>query len=110
MAKSLGQPVVVDPRPGGNGFIAMEAGRRAPATGHELVIGSIDQLAINPSLFRKLPYDPVRDFVPVAGLYRVAFFVPEVKASWARLASRRLPDQARRLRSGWRVTRSAMPD
>ncbi|MBP0638805.1 tripartite tricarboxylate transporter substrate binding protein [Cupriavidus sp. AcVe19-6a] len=71
----LGQPVVVDPRPGGNGFIAMEAGKRAPATGHELVIGSIDQLAINPGLFRKLPYDPVRDFVPVAGLYRVAFFV-----------------------------------
>lgn len=75
LARRLGQPVVVDPRPGGNGFIAMEAGKRAPANGHELVIGSIDQLAINPGLFPKIPYDPVGDFVPVAGLYRVAFFV-----------------------------------
>lgn len=66
----------------------LSAGKRAPATGHELVIGSIDQLAINPGLFRKMPYDPVRDFVPVADLYRVAFFVGASQQS----ALRGIPD------------------
>uniref|UniRef100_UPI003F496B13 Bug family tripartite tricarboxylate transporter substrate binding protein n=1 Tax=Cupriavidus yeoncheonensis TaxID=1462994 RepID=UPI003F496B13 len=75
LGKAWGQPVIVDPRPGGNGFIAMEAGRRAPATGHELVVADVGHLAINPGLFKKMPYDPRRDFVPVTGLYRTAFFV-----------------------------------
>ncbi|BDB28681.1 exported protein [Cupriavidus sp. TA19] len=75
LGKEWGQPVIVDPRPGGNGFIAMEAGKRAPATGHELVVADVGHLAINPGLFKKLPYDPRRDFVPVTGLYRAAFFI-----------------------------------
>ncbi len=75
LGKEWGQAVIVDPRPGGNGFIAMEAGKRAPATGHELVVADVGHLAINPGLFKKMPYDPRRDFVPVTGLYRTAFFV-----------------------------------
>lgn len=75
LSRAWGQPVIVDPRPGGNGFIAMEATRRSPATGYDLGIADVGHLAINPSLFRKLPYDPVKDYVPVTGLYRTAFFV-----------------------------------
>lgn len=75
LARSWNQPVIVDPRPGGNGFIAMDAGKRAPATGHELVVVDVGHMSINPGLFHKLPYDPQRDFVPVTGLYRTAFFV-----------------------------------
>ncbi|OVZ54315.1 hypothetical protein CDO44_26570 [Pigmentiphaga sp. NML080357] len=75
LSKAWSQPVVVEPRPGGNGFIAMEAVRRAAATGHDLGVVDVGHMAINPSLFRKLPYDPVKDYVPVSGLYRTAFFV-----------------------------------
>ncbi|MBP0638822.1 tripartite tricarboxylate transporter substrate binding protein [Cupriavidus sp. AcVe19-6a] len=75
LGKAWNQPVIVDSRPGGNGFIAMEAGKRAPATGHELVVADVGHLAINPGLFKRLPYDPRRDFVPVTGLYRTAFFI-----------------------------------
>jgi tripartite-type tricarboxylate transporter receptor subunit TctC len=75
LGKEWGQAVIVDPRPGGNGFIAMEAGKRAAANGHELIVADVGHLAINPGLFKKMPYDPRRDFVPVSGLYRAAFFV-----------------------------------
>ncbi|GAB7548522.1 Bug family tripartite tricarboxylate transporter substrate binding protein [Cupriavidus sp. 8B] len=75
LGRDWNQPVIVDARPGGNGFIAMEATRRSPATGYELGIADVGHLAINPSLFKKLPYDPVKDYVPVTGLYRTAFFV-----------------------------------
>jgi len=75
LSREWGQPVVVEPKPGGNGFIAMEAVRRAAATGYDLGVVDVGHMAINPSLFRKLPYDPVKDYVPVGGLYRTSFFV-----------------------------------
>lgn len=75
LGRDWNQPVIVDARPGGNGCIAMEATRRSPATGYELGIADVGHLAINPSLFKKLPYDPVKDYVPVTGLYRTAFFL-----------------------------------
>jgi len=81
LSREWGQPVVVEPKPGGNGFIAMEAVRRAAATGHDLGVVDVGHMAINPSLFRKLPYDPVKDYVPVSGLYRTAFFVVVSSAS-----------------------------
>lgn len=88
LSQKWGQPLVVDARPGGNGFIALDALRRAPATGYELGIADIGHLAINPGLFKKLPYDPVKDFVPVTGLYRNAFFVMVSSRS----AIRSIPD------------------
>lgn len=62
----LGQPVVVDNRPGAAGAIGAEAVARAGADGHTLLLGSNGPLAINPALQTKLPYDPIRDFAPVA--------------------------------------------
>jgi len=65
LAEALGQPVVVDNRPGGNRIIAAEAGARAPADGHTLFMGSGTTQAFNPWLFLKLPYRADADFIPV---------------------------------------------
>ena len=75
LAKTWGQQVIVDARHGGNGNIAFDAVKKAAPDGHELLVASNAHVAINPHLFRKLPYDPERDFVPVAMLWRNSFFV-----------------------------------
>jgi tripartite-type tricarboxylate transporter receptor subunit TctC len=65
LSESLGQPVVVENRAGGGGLIAAQLAARAPADGYTLFSGTISTLATNVSTYRKLPYDPVRDFAPV---------------------------------------------
>jgi tripartite-type tricarboxylate transporter receptor subunit TctC len=65
LQESWGQPIIVDNRTGAGGVIAAEAGARAAPDGYTLVIGSIGTHAVNPTLFSKLPYDPVKDFAPV---------------------------------------------
>jgi len=75
MSKSMGQTVIVEARPGGNGFIALESVKRAAPTGYELGMADVGHLSINPALFKKLPYDPERDFTQVSGVYRTSFFV-----------------------------------
>jgi len=75
LSRQWGQQVLVDARPGGNGFIAFEAVKKAPPDGHELLIAANSHMAINPSLMKKLPYDPEKDFVPVALLFRNSFFI-----------------------------------
>lgn len=69
------QPVVVDARPGANGFLAAGAVKNAAPTGYDLLIADVGHLSISPSLFKKLPYDPKTDFVPVGGVYRTSFFI-----------------------------------
>lgn len=75
LASAWKQPVVIDARPGANGFIAAGAVKQAAATGHELLLGDLGLLAISPSLFKSLPYDAKADFVPVGGVYRTSFFI-----------------------------------
>jgi tripartite-type tricarboxylate transporter receptor subunit TctC len=75
LSRIWSQQVLVDPRPGASGFIAIEAVRNAPADGHELLVVSNAHVAINPALYKKLPYDPDKDFVPVAMIYRTPFFL-----------------------------------
>jgi tripartite-type tricarboxylate transporter receptor subunit TctC len=65
-----GQPVVVDNRAGGNGFIAVRAVLAAPADGSTVFVGSNSTLAVNVALFKSLPYDPVADFAPLSMLMR----------------------------------------
>ncbi|RZJ03524.1 MAG: tripartite tricarboxylate transporter substrate binding protein [Haliea sp.] len=69
------QPVVIDARPGANGFLAAGAVKQAAPSGYDLLVADVGHLAISPSLFRNLPYDPKADFVPVGGVYRTSFFI-----------------------------------
>jgi tripartite-type tricarboxylate transporter receptor subunit TctC len=61
----LGQPVVVENRPGAGTLVGTEAAAKAPADGYTLLVGALSNLALNPGLYAKLPYDPLRDFTPV---------------------------------------------
>ena len=75
LSKAWGKQVVVEPRPGASGFLAIEAVKNALPDGHELLVVSNAHVAINPALYRKLPYDPQRDFAPVGMIYHTPFFV-----------------------------------
>jgi tripartite-type tricarboxylate transporter receptor subunit TctC len=75
LSKAWSQPVIVDSRPGGSGFIAIDAVKNATPDGHDLLVVSNSHVAINPALYKKLPYDPDKDFVPVAMFYRTPFFI-----------------------------------
>ena len=65
MRPSLGQPVIIEPKPGAGGNLAMEAVAKAPADGYTLVFGT-PAVAINGALYKKLGYDPLRDLVPLS--------------------------------------------
>lgn len=63
---ALGQPIVVENMPGAGGIIAMEQVRRASPDGYRFIFTHIGAVVINPSLYKALSYDPVRDFDPVS--------------------------------------------
>jgi tripartite-type tricarboxylate transporter receptor subunit TctC len=71
MGKTLGQPVIVENKPGAGGNIAAQEVARAPADGHTLLVAFTSH-TMNASLFKKLPYDPVNDFTPVALLAKTS--------------------------------------
>ena len=63
---AFGQPVIVENRPGAGGNIGADVVAKSPGDGHTLVMGTVGTHAINATLFSKMPYDPVKDFAPVA--------------------------------------------
>jgi tripartite-type tricarboxylate transporter receptor subunit TctC len=65
IGETLKQPVVVENKPGAAGNIAVNQLANSPPDGYTIVLGQTSQLAINPSLYGNLPYDPIKDFVPV---------------------------------------------
>ena len=65
MGDGWGQQVVIDNRIGANGIIGTEAAAKAPPDGSTIHLGNISTLAVNPHLYLKLPYDALRDFVPI---------------------------------------------
>jgi tripartite-type tricarboxylate transporter receptor subunit TctC len=71
MEKGLGQPIIIDNRPGGGGNVAMQEAARAEPDGYTLIIGHIGTLAVNPFMFDKLPFDTNADFAPVSLLAKV---------------------------------------
>src|SRR5205085_3834289 len=66
LTEILGWQIVVDNRPGAGGNIGLDAGAKAAPDGYTMVMGQTSNLAINPSLHGKLPYDSLRDFAPVS--------------------------------------------
>ena len=71
LGKAWGQSVVIDNVAGAGGGIGADKVAKAPADGYTLLMGHIGTLAVNPSLYPKLPYNPVTDFAPVAWVARV---------------------------------------
>jgi len=71
LAEALAQQVVIENRPGAGGAIGAEAAARAAPDGYTLLMGHIGTLAVNPSLYPKLGYDPVKSFAPVALVAKV---------------------------------------
>jgi tripartite-type tricarboxylate transporter receptor subunit TctC len=83
LAAALGQPVVIDNRPGAGGNIGMELGAKAAPDGHTLVLAPAGNLTVNPSLYRNVPYDVARDFAPItviAAVPNVLVINPQVPA------------------------------
>jgi tripartite-type tricarboxylate transporter receptor subunit TctC len=75
LSQSLGQPVVVDNKPGADGGIAGETVKKAPPDGYTLFFATTSALSATPVLRKKPPYDPVADFTPIAFVGRFPFFV-----------------------------------
>lgn len=75
LTKRWQQPVVVENRPGGNGFIAIDAFKRGATDGTDIIQLDNVHLAAYPALFKKLPYDAAHDFQMVLPLFRTFFFV-----------------------------------
>lgn len=73
LARSLGQPVIVDNRPGALATIGAAEVARAKPDGYTLLLGTSTSQAAAPSLFKKLPYDPAKDFAPVGRVGAVNF-------------------------------------
>jgi len=66
LGKEIGQPVIVDNRPGANGSLGASEVKRSAPDGTTLLLGTLGQMAINPTLYKKLPYDTLKDFAPVS--------------------------------------------
>ena len=71
LGAALGQPVIVENRPGAGGGVGADFVAKSPPDGYTLVGGTISTHAINTSLYKSLPYDPVRDFVPITLIARL---------------------------------------
>ena len=84
LSEALGQPVVVENRPGASGNLGMELVAKAAPDGHTFVIGPNGNVVVNPNLYAKLPYDVNRDFAPVtlvASVQNVLVVSPSAKAA-----------------------------
>ena len=84
LSEALGRNVIADNRQSVNGILASEIAAKSPPDGNTLLIGNNGTLVMNPGLYRKLPYDPIRDFAPITQL---------VSAGTALVAATRFPPQ-----------------
>lgn len=90
LGRQLGQTVIVENKPGAGGTIGSEMVARAGADANTLLLGTVGTHAINPTLYKKLPYQPLRDFVPLgfAGATPTLLVVP-ASAPWKSVADLR---------------------
>lgn len=75
LARALGQPIVIENKPGGQNIIGAQAAARSPADGYSLYFATTAALVTNKYLFKTMPYDPEKDFVPVAFIAKSPFAV-----------------------------------
>ena len=75
LSDRVSQPVVVENKPGGSLIIGTDAAAKSAADGYTILLASVSSLALNVSAFRKLPYDPVKDFSPVAITFHLPLFL-----------------------------------
>jgi tripartite-type tricarboxylate transporter receptor subunit TctC len=71
LSQTLGQPFVIENKPGAGGNIGMELGAKAAPDGYTLILAPVGNLTVSPYIYSKLPYDPQRDFEPVTVLAAV---------------------------------------
>jgi tripartite-type tricarboxylate transporter receptor subunit TctC len=87
VSESLHQPVIVDNKPGAGGNIGADAVAKSPPDGYTILMGAVATHAINPTLYASIPYDPIRDFIPVtqvASTPNVLVVNPSIPASSVR--------------------------
>ena len=87
VSEGVGQPVVVDNKPGAGGNIGADIVAKSPADGYTILMGAVATHAINPTLYASIPYDPVRDFAPitqVASTPNVLVVHPSIPAATVR--------------------------
>ena len=68
LGERLGQQVVVDNRAGANGIVGLQALMQSAPDGHTIAVGAAGPLSVNPALYDKLPYDPLKDFAPITNM------------------------------------------
>jgi tripartite-type tricarboxylate transporter receptor subunit TctC len=73
LTRRLGQPVVVENRPGAGTIVGTQAAISAPADGYTLLIGGLSNIVFNAGLYKNLPYDPLNDLVPVALVFNISY-------------------------------------
>ena len=84
ISRDLGQPVVIENRPGAGGVLGSDAVAKSPADGYTMIVGNAGSHGVNGGIYPKLPYDIVRDFVPVAMICtapNVMVLSPGIKAT-----------------------------
>ena len=86
LSEAWNQQVVVDNRPGANGILALDHVAKQPGDGHTLLMANLGPNAINPAIYSKLPYDPVKDFAPVT----LTTMVPQVLVAFPALEAKTL--------------------
>lgn len=81
LSRKWGQPVIIDNKPGGNGFVAITSFKQAHPDGHELIAPDSSHVTTHPHTFSKLPYDPLKDFEPIRPILLTDFYVVVAKDS-----------------------------